>query len=328
MGRAAGAVLLALALLLCARSACAETLAHPPVSLHIASCLGTSHAEIRRIVELELRAKLVGDGAENRDATRVTLDCHNPHVILEIQDPVTGKALRRSYNLTAVAKVAHSRALALAIVELLSASWSELEVNETPVMRPVELSATEPARDAARALVRSRAAQRPAFRCLGSAALQTGRALPALWGGGARVVLDLTLPLSFSLDASYATNDSESPLGGVDISVASTALGVAWHQALGDFDLYSGLFTRVGTASFRGTPFEPARALGSTVSGTFGASGVSVMLMLSPSRSFLVALGGELGTVLSPVQGDVEGGREIAVAGAWFGATASLGFRL
>ena len=108
---------------------------HPSVALEIGACLDVEQAEVRRIVAIELRALMMGsDSAE--PITRVAVDCYNPLVEIRIEDPVTGKSLERRIDLSTSERSIRARLLALAIAELVSSSWTELDSNPEPTVVP------------------------------------------------------------------------------------------------------------------------------------------------------------------------------------------------
>src|SRR4029077_7676204 len=75
---------------------------------------------------------------------------------LRVLDPTTGKSVERSVALAQAAPTARARLLALAIAELVAASWSELESNPQPKAPPAEPLAPVEAREAARRVVEPR----------------------------------------------------------------------------------------------------------------------------------------------------------------------------
>lgn len=83
-----------------------------------------------RVVRIELGSTIVtGNGAgDPSNTTRVTVTCDGGRVRLRVDDPITGKALERSIEIADVAPAVRARILGLAIVELVAASWIELEL--------------------------------------------------------------------------------------------------------------------------------------------------------------------------------------------------------
>lgn len=103
---------------------------------------------MRRIVGIELAVEPVD--VDTLGTTRVRASCTRDATLLEVDDGVTGKLTSRRIDLEGTARVARSRLLALAIAELVSASWAELRLrppsDAPPVFTPVapSPSATSP----------------------------------------------------------------------------------------------------------------------------------------------------------------------------------------
>ena len=135
----------------------AGAIAHPSVSLEVDPCVQADVAEVRRIVGIELGALLedrepAGGAATTKgasDTTRVTVACAGPLVELRVDDPLTGKGLTRPIDLSTSSATARSRLLAIAIAELVAASWTELESNPHPRVVPAGPPASTAAREAA-----------------------------------------------------------------------------------------------------------------------------------------------------------------------------------
>lgn len=184
--RAPSRVLLGLLFSLAPRALCAQTPtaepdgAPPPlpprVLLQVQPCAGAG-LEPERFARM-LRAELAGDGVERldlatpgapADATlaRLTVEfpaceAHPEQFLLAVDDAATRKSVRRVVDLSDVGATGRPRALALALAELLRASWLELTLPTAP-----EPAAPVPApiQDAVRLRVRAVApAQQPAPR--------------------------------------------------------------------------------------------------------------------------------------------------------------------
>src|SRR4029079_18035478 len=87
--------------------------------------------EAQRLAASELRATLV-DPAPDGTVTEVKATCRGALAALEVIDPTTGKSLERTVARTAAAPNGRARLLALAVAELVVASWSELQTNPEP----------------------------------------------------------------------------------------------------------------------------------------------------------------------------------------------------
>jgi hypothetical protein len=114
----------------------------PPVRLLLRSCNEYREADVERM----LAAELSGDSAANtgtsteaepnRDPTWVVARCEDSRVLLEVNDPLSRKTLKRSINLKSSATNARPRVIAIAAAELVLASWAELSVQPHPRVEP------------------------------------------------------------------------------------------------------------------------------------------------------------------------------------------------
>lgn len=101
----------------------------PRVSVDV-DCAAVDREVLMQVVQVELGSTMVTDDAA--DVTRVTATCDGDHVGLRVDDPITGKALERSVELGDLEESVAARLLGLAIVELVAASWIELELRPSP----------------------------------------------------------------------------------------------------------------------------------------------------------------------------------------------------
>lgn len=146
-------------MLLWAAPAVALAEAAPRFQLQINSCVQVNYREVGQHIALHLRAQLVDSYSVG--TLVVTVNCQNrfveirvddpqtkeplintvnpkPAVELRIEDPFTGKTLRRVVDLLSAPAERRSRLLAVAITELVSASWLELTANPEPEVPPLE----------------------------------------------------------------------------------------------------------------------------------------------------------------------------------------------
>ncbi|MEO0322991.1 MAG: hypothetical protein AAF447_08535 [Myxococcota bacterium] len=266
---------------------------------------GASLAAVRRIVSLELRGRLA-DEAET-EVTRADADCgEGARIDLEVTDTLTGKVLRRSLDLGGEDPRARPRLLALGLVELVAASWTELRV--TPSAPSAQRRAAAPAQ---RAVALEVARERdPERRALRAGVLRAG--------GGAR----------------WAADGLGQRGAGVVRAEAAFRLGGRWELALG-FELERG---RVAREVSLGEDRFPARiVLDAATLRTALAYRVQVgqRLWLGPSAALLYgagrldAAGREQGSTedLGPVAGNLLGGA-LGLATGWRRRGMELGLNL
>jgi hypothetical protein len=145
----------ALAIFALVAPARADPAGHPRVSLHIDPCVAVDPTEVRRIAAIELDAQLAEEAEP--DTTRVRVTCDGPFVRVEAVDPITGKSLARAVHLETAMLSARPRLLAIAVAELVSASWTELAYNPRPQVPAASPAPSDEAKAAALHTVRERA---------------------------------------------------------------------------------------------------------------------------------------------------------------------------
>jgi len=308
---------------LCAAMAAAP--AGPALDVTIDDCAGVPSERVLAVLAVELRTAQPGAGAEGR-ATAVSVTCSEAGVELRVADPLTQKTLSRTVRLSAAAPVVRPRLLALAIVELVSASWAELSWNPEPtgVAAP---AAGE--REAALDTVAPRAAP-PARRALRLMAAFGGRGFLQsprwTWGGGARVSHDWEW-LRWSMDALYERGSSAAPgFGSVTADAFSAGVALLAHRQLGPVSVGAGPGLRAGVARFGGVP-ESDLVQGAAVTGGWAGAQLTAAARLDVGW-LAIELGVEAGLVFLPVVARAGGVRVAAAEGAWLAALLSAGVSL
>jgi len=264
---------------------------HPPVALEIEGCETAS--EIRRIVALELGAPLADAAA---GSTRAYVTCNaGDTAILRVDDPA--KPLAWSLDLAPAIPKARARLVALAIVELISTSWTERDPAAPPVVR------AQPAAASSLRLVAHG----------GGSAFSGGTGL--LGGGGIRLEQDRAL-LGWLVDLEAHHGRAGVSLGDVTADVLDVAAALAIHHA----------WSRARLALAAGLRGGGARLAGSADAMTvhadhFWAPWLGALALASASVTIVprwsLELAVEGGGVIVPVGGLVNDRREVAIDGAW-----------
>ena len=197
----------------------------PRVSIAVVECDPALAREAQRIAAIELRAALV-EATTDLVTTHVTATCAAESANLRVLDPTTGKSVERSVALAQAAPTARARLLALAIAELVAASWSELESNPQPKAPPVAPLAPEAARAAARGAITPLPIELAA---VVDAHLLASRDL--ILGGGARV--EIWISPRFFLRCDALVHHAELPRAAGTVAVTmpsvSGALGASFE---------------------------------------------------------------------------------------------------
>ena len=141
------------------------------VQLTVDACVAAPRSEIERLCALELGAQPLPPTVISSDATRLLVTCRERLILLQVDDPVTGKTTQRLINVGRLAPPGQARLLALALAELVTASWVELALSPKPQVPSAQALATPVARRAAP---------------LGGAAPRRCGAAPRLCGGSPR----------------------------------------------------------------------------------------------------------------------------------------------
>lgn len=219
-------------------------------------------------------------------------------VTVSIDDLVTRKSVRRAVALDDVPPAGRARALALAVAELLRASWAELalpdaplpEVRVAPSLRRAVLARLRPAVAAP-----SSPPPAPAPLRWWAGATLDARIFPgqsgALLGGRAVVTWDPlpAFPLRLRVDAGGATGTAFARRGDVELRMASAALGVLLAGGGDRVDLAVGPRIEAGWAWVEGIPASAADVGRSADSGVaFASLTASVRVALTARLRALV----------------------------------------
>jgi hypothetical protein len=294
----------------------------PHVSIRMVGCDADLAREAQRIAAIELRATLV-DGAPDATVTQVTATCRNTLAQLDVIDPNTGKSLARTVALTDAPPNGRARLLALAVAELVAASWSELQSNPQPRAAPATPLAPYGARQAARAAVADRS-----FELAAAFDVHVLASGDWLFGGGARAAVWVS-PLFFARFDALA-DYAELGRSGGSVAVMMPSMSVA-----------------LGASRWIGTSLRPAISLGLR-GGYVRMNGIADGRAATPDHQQGVWLGPEVvlqvsawpqarvhpilgvaaGAHLVGVRGTtMEKGRDVEAVGLWGGINAAVAVR-
>lgn len=295
---------------------------------------------MRRIVGIELAVEL--SEVESAGTTRVRVTCARDATFVEVDDPVTGKSSSRRVDLESTARVARSRLLALAIAELVSASWAELRLRRTSDAPLPDAVASVPLQNLARRVVDRRLdvpfappsppgpirrvsrARLFALGTLGGA----GQPTHLLGGGGFEGLVDLTPRLSLALGLDVLRGRIDASPGDVRESRLAWSGALLLRRPVRGWHLAGGLGARIGRGRLEGDgDVLGARVLSAPFGGAFLVGETWCVLW----RRLLVVFRAELGTVTLPIvgrAGGVNGPVVGAIDGAWSSASIGLGVAL
>ena len=304
-----------------ARAEGAPGIERPRVSIGLAGCDAALAREAQRIAAIELRATLVEPGPD-ATVTQVTATCRGPVAALEVIDPTTGKSLGRTVLLTEADPKDRPRLLALAVAELVAASWSELQTNPRPQAPTATPLAPYAAREAARAAVADRSLELAA--AFDVHLLSSG---DFLFGAGARAAVWIS-PLFFARFDALADYAELGRAGGsvaVIMPGGSAALGISrWLGTALRPALSLGL--RGGYVWMNGIPAGTA-ATGIRQQGVWLGPEVALQVTAWPSARVHPVVGVAAGAHLLGVRGTVNQGRDVEAVGLWGGINLAMAVR-
>ncbi len=309
---------LALALTLAAATARAQTARPPPRRVQVAplACAtpGFDPAPWRDLLRTELESDGVEDVRFEGDAAGamalIQLDfprcaADASAVILEIDDALTNKRVRREVDLGDVPASGRPRALALAAAELLRASWAELALpppraTPAPVApAPVRLAVTQRLREALRPSEPPPPPRAPVRRwdLNASFVLQTFPAANVALLGGRVAVSYLPSPqwpLRIRLDLGAQSGTAFDPLGEIDLGMVTGALGATLTAGGERVALELGPRVEAGWSWVSGRP---------TVAGVRGGQGDAAVFFLSVLATLRVRVSPRWWTTLDATAG-------------------------
>jgi hypothetical protein len=310
------------------------------VALDARACAAVDTVELRRFLSIELGAQLLEEGAPpptdltGRGFVRAWVRCHGEAeqasriVDLDVDDGVTGKALSRSVDLSQQDSAVHPRLIAVALAELVFASWAELLVTPQPAVQP----ATPPPSPATRLASSDRVARKlPApLPATGVYLLGVGgvtmffSGISALGGGGLRLGGDHAYHLGWDVEASASFGSASTDLGTVSADLVSGRAALLGHYRFPHLILRGGGGLRAGAARLAGSPEDPMAVAAGSIWGPWGGPLAFLSLAMAAGR-LRVDVAAEGGYVLWPVAARVAGVRALAIEGPWLGLTVGIG---
>ena len=298
---------------------------HPPVVVELEQCDEPLAAEVRRIVEVELRTA-VAHATDAREAmTRVVATCRESEVDLSLADAATAKRLERTVALAAAAPTARARLIALAVAELVVASGQEIE-NRPEAKEQVLPPPPPPPQPATRGAEGARVAPVSAM----AEAIGVARAFPVsgLWllGAGARGFLTLSRPFTLLLEATAEWGKASRATGQVAARAMGGALGLGWGVERRWAFLMPWAGARAGVADLRGEPSpDSPTTSGETQSGPWLGPEIGVSATLFPHAAVHVTAALSAGAMLLGVRGEVAGDSNVNVVGPWAALVVGVG---
>ncbi len=233
---------------------------------------------------------------------------------------MTGKSLARSIDMRDAVASTRARLIAIAISELVFASWTELAVNPDPKVPPTGARASWEAIQSARQSARKECRILNPPQRLRMIGLASGRRFfskaGTLWAGGLRLADDPFPAVGWDVDLLVEHGSVAVSLGHVRIDTITVGAAIVAHHEWSIVSMRAGAGLRIGAATMTGEPSSPLRN-GRSVVSPWGWPLRVLALSVTPIRPLVLELQGEAGYVVLPLGGSVGGGDEITLSGAW-----------
>lgn len=306
------------------RSALSEP-QHLPVVVELKQCEQPLATEVRRIVGVELRATVVDAAGAGEAVIRVVATCHGSEVELSLADAVTARHLDRTVALAAAAPAGRARLVALAVAELVVASWQEIESSPEPTKR--DLPPPEPQREAR--ITEGASPEQPRASAMAEA-VGVARTFPGsdLWllGAGARGFFTLSRPFTLALELTAEWGKTSRAPGQVAARALGGALALGWGIERKWLFVMPWVGARAGVARLTGEPSpDSTTTVGETQSGSCLGPEIGVSATLFPHAAAHAVVALSAGTMLLGVRGEVMGDRNVNVLGPWAALVVGVG---
>lgn len=307
-----------------------STKAAERLSLVIDPCVDADRAEARRLVDIELgswdpASERVGSGVP---AASVRCDDQG-QVVIHVDDPLTNKSLERAVALARIAPKARTRALALSIVELLVASWTELE---QPVVVPRSgLSSDLAAEGHVRAALSPVQSAPPRPRLVLSAVMALSPAqgdFGAAPAAGVRLTMDPARSWTSFVDVRVSQREAPATRGRIDWEAAAMMLGLGRRWDRGRLTLRGAGTLTAAAGRISGRPDDPAAVDGLRFAAVMAGAGADASASWRLAGPVWVEVGIDAGWTIVPVTARVDGRDEAKLGGPWFAGRLGLGVAL
>lgn len=289
----------------------------PPVVLVLEQCDEDLATEARRIVGVELRTTIIAGSDVSDPVTRVVVTCRGSEIDLSLE--AAARRLQRSLALSQAAPTARARLVALAVAELVVASWQGSPTVSTPPApsAPPPPPPIQQATNSARILAMVDA-------------IGVLRVHPdsGLWLGGAglRGVFTIWRPLTFVIDLAAEWGSASRSTGQVAARTMGGGMGLGWGVQRERLFILPWVGARAGVARLVGEPSSSsAITLGETRSGPWLTPEIGASLTLFPHAPVHGTLALAGGVMLWGVRGEVTGERSVSTLGPWAAIILGLG---
>ena len=276
--------------------------------------------DVGRIAAIELHATRVPPAEEGADVTRIDVACEGEEVALRVADPLTSKEVSRRVSVAGVELRARARTIALAVAELVSASWVELETTPEPKVEPIP-KRFPPRNALPHARPRPHASQREPARVAPPVVFQAVagarvffESRELLLGGGLVVEPWLTRSVLLRFDGFVEHGSGTRMPGDVTVDTTSTGAGVGLGMRASALRLTTTLGVRVGYARLVGLS-RVSGLQGAALDGAWVGPELAFGLELFPNAHVHAVVSATFGWAVAGVVGPVPGDRDVLARG-------------
>lgn len=306
----------------------------PILQLQISSCVNVNYAEVGQLLSLRLKASLVTDA--RADAVKVFVDCQNrfleirvddpqtrepvvssvnpkPLLELRVEDPVTGKTLRRFVDLSETPPKARDRLLAVAIAELVTASWAELAVNPNPEIPPVGKIEASEVSQRARSLIHTAHGDFGAFASMRF----FSRHAIVLPGLGVDFRRTLVGDFFWAMDSQFLSTKLQRSRGELRLFVSDVAVRLGYLKTFAPMQIGLSLAMRGGMALLDAEPKREDLIAAGSVGGPWFSPEGALRFALTFIEPVSVGLDLASGYTLKGLRGRIPDAKDVRMQGPW-----------
>lgn len=334
---------LALSTALCAATADAWAVTEgtelPVITLDMAGC-PVNEPEVKRLLEIELEARVIGPASRTGDMSSVVVTCaQDVYRIVVVSRTDPSKMRRRELDLASTGPKARARFLSLAMVELITvpdAAHTASRPQSTTLVQAgesVQLRETPPRVFGETAIDGKSGPGAPGIRAqVGGMArtFPTGGGRPVNWGATLRLAVARGA-VDLACDLVGETGSTGLTLGNVGTRAVSVGPTVGVHGTRGRLAWRAGGGARFGVAQVQGHPADDRPATSDAFvapwGGPFAAAGGSFRF----ARAIALEMGAEVGWSALAIEARTvmpEGSQSVSWRGPWVAVGLSVGWQI
>jgi len=275
--------------------------------------------EVGRIAAIELHAERVPAEEIAPDVTRIDVTCESADAIaLRVTDPLTSKVVARSVSVAGIDERARARTIALAVAELVSASWVELETTPEPKVQPIPrrvLPHALPKRTTPLPITPKAPSPPVVFQAVASARVFF-ESRELLVGGGAAVEPWLSRSILLRFDGFVEHASATRTPGDVNIDTASAAAAIGLGSSDGPVRLTGTLGLRAGYARLVGRA-RTQNLQGEVIDGAWLGPEARLGVELGARAHVHAVVTWSFGWAVAGVVGPIPGDRDVLARGPY-----------